>query len=39
MANVTTAMRIAAPNMTAGEENRQWSAEKGFWTVFNLFNN
>jgi hypothetical protein len=36
MTNDTTAMRIAAPNMAAGEEKCQWSAENGFWTVSNL---
>jgi len=35
MTAAITAKRSAVPNMTAGEENLQWSAEKGFWTLSN----
>jgi hypothetical protein len=38
-ANAITAMRMVAPNMAIGKENRQWSAEKGFWTMSSRLSN
>ncbi len=37
--NAITAMRMVAPNIAAGKENRQWSAENGFWTVSSHLSN